>query len=183
MPAPPGVSNSLSPRCAGRAAAFAASAIVLLAALNACSRASPPTRQAEPAVTSDSGPVTAPDSVFETPVPTDSRPLPGQNPEDLPRSNADILRTASFRDAMQDVVRIRLVSGFREVRYGLLHLELRTFDSSTPLEYYLGRLYIGYRESTGFRGESVLELWQEGRKVGEFTTDGLLLGPEYAKPR
>jgi hypothetical protein len=106
-----------------------------------------------------------------------------QNPEEAPRPNAEILRTPSFRDALQDVMRIGLVSGFREVRYGLLHLDLRTFDSSTPLEYWLGRLHLGYRETTEFHGEAVMELWQRGRKLGEFTSDGLLLGPEYARPR
>jgi hypothetical protein len=151
-----------------------------VAVLAACSRAPAPPQPTP--VPTNAGPVEG-DTAEGPPSRAASQDGAPQNPEEAARSNAEILRTPSFREALQDVTRIGLVTGFREVRYGLMHLDLGTFDSSTPLEYYLGRLHLGYRESTEFHGQAVLELWQNGRKLGEFTNDGLLMGPEYARPR
>jgi hypothetical protein len=161
---------------------WARAGVLALTALTACSGTRQPSQAPKPV--RPSGTVaTEGDTLAGVPSQNASQDGRPQDPEEAPRPNAEILRTPNFRDALQDVTRIGLVTGFREVRYGLLHLELGTFDSSTPLEYYLARLHLGYRESTGFHGEAVLELWQKGRKLGEFTNDGLLLGPEYSRPR
>jgi len=51
------------------------------------------------------------------------------------------------------------------------------------VEYNLGRLLKAYGSYLQYRVPPVLELWLNGEKIGEYTNQGLLLGPEFSQPR
>ena len=111
-------------------------------------------------------------------------PLLVVDAESAPRTNGDLLRNPDFHQAMDDVRRLRLVVYFQEVRRGLLRVEAgEYFDSGTSVAYNFSRLHSAYSKSIDFYGEAIIEIWQRGRKLGECTRDGLLLGPEWATPR
>jgi hypothetical protein len=104
--------------------------------------------------------------------------------ESAPRNNGDLLRNPDFHQAMDDVRRLRLIDYFQEVRRGLLRVEAGDqFASGTSVAYNFTRLHSAYSRSIEFYGQAIIEIWQRGRKLGECTRDGLLLGPEYSTPR
>ena len=110
-------------------------------------------------------------------------PLEVVEAEAAPRTNGDLLRNPDFHQAMDDVRRIRLVAYFQEVRRGLLRVEAgNQFETGTSVAYNFARLHSAYSKSIDFYGEAIIEIWQRGRKIGECTRDGLLLGPEYSTP-
>ena len=51
------------------------------------------------------------------------------------------------------------------------------------MEYNLGRLLKAYGAYLHYSVPPVLELWLNGEKIGEYTNQGLLLGPEFSQPR
>jgi len=111
-------------------------------------------------------------------------PLTVVDAETAPRTNADLLRNSDFHQAVDDVRRIDLISYFQEVRRGLLRVEAGSqFETGTSVQYNFTRLHSAYSKSIDYYGEAVIEIWQRGRKIGECTRDGLLLGPEYSTPR
>jgi hypothetical protein len=83
------------------------------------------------------------------------------------------------REALADVIRLRIVSEYTEVRPGILVLTTgEGYANATSLEYNLRRLHQAYRGLLYYQVPAVLELWRDGRKIGEYTEDGLLLGGE-----
>ena len=111
-------------------------------------------------------------------------PLTIVDAESAPRSNGDLLRNPDFHQAVDDVERLRLIAYFQEVRRGLLRVEAgERFQTGTSVAYNFSRLHSAYSKSIDYYGEAVIEVWQRGRKLGECTRDGLLLGPEYTTPR
>lgn len=103
--------------------------------------------------------------------------------ESAPRSNADVLRNADFHLAMDEVRRLRLVSRFQEMRRGLLRVAVGSgFATGTSVLYNFTRLHTAYSKSIDYYGDAIIEVWQNGHKLGEFTRDGMLLGPEYSEP-
>jgi hypothetical protein len=111
-------------------------------------------------------------------------PLTVVDAETAPRTNADLLRNPDFHQAIDDVRRLRLISYFQEVRRGLLRVEAGSqFETGTSVQYNFTRLHSAYSKSIDYYGEAIIEIWQRGRKIGESTRDGLLLGPEYSTPR
>jgi hypothetical protein len=83
----------------------------------------------------------------------------------------------AMREALADVIRLRIVSEYTEVRPGLLVLTTgEGYPNATSLEYNLRRLHQAYRGVLYYQMPAVLELWRDGRKIGEYTSDGLLLG-------
>lgn len=110
-------------------------------------------------------------------------PLEVVEAESAPRNNGDLLRSPDFHQAMDDVRRLRLVAYFQEVRRGLLRVETGDhFDTGTSVAYNFTRLHSAYSRSIDFYGDAIIEIWQRGRKIGECTRDGLLVGPEYSTP-
>jgi len=110
-------------------------------------------------------------------------PLTVVDAETAPRTNADLLRHPDFHQAMDDVRRLKLISYFQEVRRGLLRVEAGSeFETGTSVQYNFTRLHSAYSKSIDYYGEAIIEIWQRGRKIGESTRDGLLLGPEYSTP-
>jgi hypothetical protein len=90
------------------------------------------------------------------------------------RSNSELLRSVSFRQAVEDVQRMKVITGFQEFRPDTLTVELDTGAfASQSVEYNLGRLYLAYRGMTDYSSHGALELHHEGRRVGLYTQAGL----------
>lgn len=88
------------------------------------------------------------------------------------------------RQALADLTRLGVVAEYGEYRPGLLILVLgEGFRESQSAEYNLGRLHKAYGAYLQYRIPPVLELWLNGEKIGEYTNQGLLLGPEFSQPR
>lgn len=83
------------------------------------------------------------------------------------RTNDQLLAHVNFRSAVDDVMRLAIITGFRELRPDTLTVELDdgAFTSAST-EYNLGRLYLAYRETTDYSGEGALELHHDGHRVG-----------------
>jgi hypothetical protein len=160
--------------------------LISLCALTACARhAAPVAASAGPAEAADSaappyaGPPEVPpaDSIVGPPRRVERAEIP-------PRSNSDLVREPDLNQALTDVRRLGIVSGYQEVRRGLLRLAVGPrFRRGSSVVYNFGRLRMAYRKSIEYYGDGVLEIWGDGRKLGEYTVDGLFLGPEYADPR
>lgn len=151
----------------------------------ACS-APPPPPAPQPARATAPGPAPAPpgrgtDSAVRDPA--IGPPLTVVDAETAPRTNADLLRNPDFHQAVDDVRRLQLISYFQEVRRGLLRVEAGgQFETGTSVAYNFTRLHAAYSKAIDYYGEAIIEIWQRGRKIGESTRDGLLLGPEYSTP-
>ena len=88
------------------------------------------------------------------------------------------------RQALNDLTRLGVVAEYGEYRPGLLILVLGDgYQQSQSVEYNLGRLLKAYGAYLQYRVPPVLELWLNGEKIGEYTNQGLLLGPEFSQPR
>jgi hypothetical protein len=88
------------------------------------------------------------------------------------------------RQALNDLTRLGVVAEYGEYRPGLLILVLGDgYRESQSVEYNLGRLLKAYSTYLHYSVPPVLELWLNGEKIGEYTNQGLLLGPEFSQPR
>jgi hypothetical protein len=153
--------------------------VVLTAAVSACAGRSPGAAVA---------PVPAEASEADTPAGWRGGkvgpPLAIENFELAPRSNGDLLRTPAMHVAMDDLRRLRLISAFQEMRLGLLRVATGDeFERGTSVAYNFARLHAAYSRSLDYPGDAVIEVWMDGRKIGECTHDGLLIGTEYSLPR
>jgi hypothetical protein len=85
-----------------------------------------------------------------------------------------------MRLALGDVLRLQIADSYEEVRPGRLVLALGSgFHTSTSLDYNLRQLYAAYTDLLDHPDDDpILELWQNEDKIGEYTRDGLHLGPE-----
>ena len=92
----------------------------------------------------------------------------------LPRSNAELLRERNFQLAVADGKRLGLIDAYGETARDTLVVDLTDAAMvSSGLEYQLGRLFKGYLDNTGRSRASILELRHAGRRVGEYTWNGL----------
>ena len=152
--------------------------VVVAAAVSGCAAQSP---------AAAAGPVAA-EAPPEAPVVAQDTkvgpPLVIENFELAPRSNGDLLRTPVLHVAMADLRRLRLVAGFQEMRLGLLRVAAGDeFERGTSVSYNFSRLHSAYGRSLDYAGDAIIEVWKDGRKIGECTRDGLLVGPAYSLPR
>jgi hypothetical protein len=99
------------------------------------------------------------------------------------RFRGDLLRFPQLRQALNDVIRIGIATDYQESRWGILRLQLGSRYDGAAVEYYLNRVWWAYKAATEDGSAEVIELWQNGRKLGEFGNDGLLAGPEFSAPR
>jgi hypothetical protein len=132
-----------------------------------------------PAPTKDSVPpaATPPARPYSAPPP------PTASDEPMPERRL-LTRFVPTRRALSDVLRLKIVSEYEEARPGLLVLALgEGYTSGTSVEYNLKRLFAAYEAFLQYEERAVLELWLNGQKIGEFTRDGLLVGPEFTTPR
>jgi hypothetical protein len=84
------------------------------------------------------------------------------------------------QEAAHDLKRLQIASQVREVAPGLLVVRIgpEALSPGTALAYELERLYVAYSKAVGLWDRTVIELWDRRRKVGEYTSGGLLLGRE-----
>ena len=84
------------------------------------------------------------------------------------------------QEAVHDLKRLQIASQVREVAPGLLIVRIgpEALSPGTALAYELERLYVAYSKAVGLWDRTVIELWDRRRKVGEYTSGGLLLGRE-----
>jgi hypothetical protein len=82
--------------------------------------------------------------------------------------------------AVHDLKRLQIATQVREVAPGLLVARIgpEALSPGTALAYELERLYVAYSKAVGLWDRTVIELWDRRRKVGEYTSGGLLLGRE-----
>jgi hypothetical protein len=101
----------------------------------------------------------------------------------LPAGRSTFPLDSDGRNARGTLQRLDIISGFDEVRPGLLRLTVGKGWIQASAEYHLSRLFGGYASQLGPNIKPVFELWQAGRKFGEYAIDGLLIGPEFSTPR
>ena len=101
----------------------------------------------------------------------------------LPAGRSTFPLDSDGRIARSTLQRLDIIAGFEEVRPGLLRLRIGKGWIQASAEYHLSHLFGGYASQLGPDRKPVLELWQGSRKIGEYTTDGLLIGPEFSTPR
>ncbi|HEX3236343.1 MAG TPA: carboxypeptidase-like regulatory domain-containing protein [Gemmatimonadales bacterium] len=84
------------------------------------------------------------------------------------------------QQAVHDLKRLHIATQVREVAPGLLVARIgpEALSPGTALAYELERLYVAYSKAVGLWDRTVIELWDRRRKVGEYTSGGLLLGRE-----
>jgi hypothetical protein len=113
-----------------------------------------------------------------------SRGLPADSASGTPAARArveDRLPTdPRVQEAAHDLKRLQIASQVREVAPGLLVVRIgpEALSPGTALAYELERLYVAYSKAVGLWDRTVIELWDRRRKVGEYTSGGLLLGRE-----
>ena len=128
------------------------------------------------------GPPAEPVPDSPAPAPADSAVgyAPDPSGERSPASPSALTETTAMRLALGDVTRLEIVADYEEVRPGRLMLTVGDgYYTSTSVEYNLRQLYAAYSELLGHPKQSpVLELWSNGRKLGEYTREGLSEGLE-----
>jgi hypothetical protein len=112
-------------------------------------------------------------------------PLVAPVPPPVPgRSRADLLTDHALRLGIDDVRRLEIAVDFQETRLGLLRLTLGPgFASVSSARFNLERLYTVYRATVDENEVPLIELWRDGAKVGEVTSNGVLVGPDFRTPR
>ena len=112
--------------------------------------------------------------------PRTRRPTPSRVPEkgavEPPAPEDSTLNEIpALRLALGDVIRLGIATSYTERAFGRLALTLgEGYRTSSSVDYNLARLYNAYYKSLGYPKDApVLELWEDGRKIGEFTREGL----------
>jgi hypothetical protein len=117
-----------------------------------------------------------------TTIPRDA-PVPAQS-ERSSRLRAELLQDKEFRVAFDDVRRLGVAIDFDEVEFGLLRVTIGPgFTTVSSAGYNLEHLYSVYRTTSYRRADAVIELWRDGAKIGEVTSGGVLVGPEFRGAR
>lgn len=132
------------------------------------SKHEPSQRAEEPPATTDTSPETT-RLIPRTPADGDGATVSAA------RTNEELLRSASFRQAVAEAKRTNVITGFRELRPDTLTVDLddAAFSSASP-GYNLGRLYLAYRGTTDYRSSAALELQLDSARVGWYTQRGLV---------
>jgi hypothetical protein len=99
------------------------------------------------------------------------------------RPNQELMASETFQRAMTDVLRLEIAVRFCELRPDTLTLDLGDKAStSASTDYNLSRLYAAYRALTEFSPETALELRNQDRLAGWYTTGGLAWTEKPAAP-
>jgi hypothetical protein len=79
-----------------------------------------------------------------------------------------------LKAAIDDLVRLGMVTEYGEIRSGLLRLEVgNAFIKHSAIEFHLSLLYEAYGEVSGTM--ATFELFRQGIKIGQYSKDGLSL--------
>jgi len=119
----------------------------------------------------------APSPPPATPAGASQRPAPATQSQGALQLDPD------GRAALATLERLNMVTACEEVSPGLLRLRLGSGWDRAGAEYHLSHVYNGYASHIETGRPVALELWQGDGKIGEYTADGLLIGPEFATPR
>lgn len=87
------------------------------------------------------------------------------------------------RIALATLERLNMITACEEASPGLLRLRLGAAWDRPSAEYHLNHIYNAYTPHVEAGRPVALELWQGNAKIGEYTADGLLIGPEFSTPR
>jgi hypothetical protein len=88
------------------------------------------------------------------------------------------------RIAVSDMLRLRTISAIQQGPLGLLRTAVGdSFHTSSNRDRQYPRLALAYSTWTEPGSDLVIEIWDRGRKIGEFTDGAFLMGPEYSAPR
>jgi hypothetical protein len=79
--------------------------------------------------------------------------------------------------------RLELIAACEEASPGVLRLQVGDKWKRPEAEYHLNHLFNGYSTHVEPGQRVVLELWRDGKKVGEYTIDGLLYDSEFTPRR
>ncbi|HYC30940.1 MAG TPA: hypothetical protein VEB59_01565, partial [Gemmatimonadales bacterium] len=128
----------------------------------------------------------------EAPTPADTAmaPVPAPPPaEALFQASApnEIVTEAAMsrrRSAVADMFRLGTISGFQQGPVGVLRTATGdSFHTSNNRDRQYPRLALAYSTWTAPGSDLVIEIWERGEKIGEFTENAFLIGTEYATPR
>jgi len=109
------------------------------------------------------------------------RPFRPSEPNEIV-SEGDI---AERRLVVGDMLRTELVATVEQGPLGILRVGVgRRFHSHPTREYHFSHLASAYYTWSSDDGQPlIVELWEGGRKIGEYTDHGFRIGPRYATPR
>ena len=88
------------------------------------------------------------------------------------------------RILLADMTRLGIVRDLQQGPPGVLRVAVGDkFYTAGNKDFYFGKLSTAYYAWTEPGGAIVIEVWDEGRKFGEYVDGSFLLGPEYSAPR
>jgi hypothetical protein len=88
-----------------------------------------------------------------------------------------LTRHTGFRFAVGDAIRQGIVLDYREEAPGIVILGLAPAYSTSMLEFHLERIHRAYGDYLYHSIPAVLELWLHGDRLGEYSNEGLVIGP------
>jgi hypothetical protein len=90
---------------------------------------------------------------------------------------------AARSQAVGDMLRTGLVTTVEQGRVGILRVGVgEKFHSHQAREYYFTRLAVAYHTWTVDGNPLIIELWETGGKIGEYTDGALLIGAGHTTP-
>jgi hypothetical protein len=132
-----------------------------------------------PAPAADSSPA----GPTQAPVGVVSPGLPAAPPE-AGQEAIDGQTRDKRRILLADMTRLGIVRDLQQGPPGVLRVAVGDkFSTAGNKDFYFGKLSTAYYAWTEPGGAIVIEVWDQGRKFGEYADGSFLLGPEYSAPR
>jgi hypothetical protein len=129
-------------------------------------------------VAADSG-VAAPEPE-QKPVASPPRPFRPSAPNEIVSEGV----IAERRLVVGDMLRIDLVRAVEQGPLGILRVGVgEKFHAHHTREYHFSQLASAYYTWTADDQPLIIELWENGGKIGEYADQGFRIGPRYAAPR
>ena len=86
--------------------------------------------------------------------------------------------------AVEDMLRTDLVATVEQGPLGILRVGVgEKFHTHQARDFYFAKLALVYHGWTVESQPLIVELWERGRKIGEYTERAFLIGPRYTTPR
>jgi hypothetical protein len=118
----------------------------------------------------------------DTPVPVSAPPTVDFQASAPDEVVSDAAR-ARRRTVVGDMLRLGTITAFEQGPMGILRTAVgETFDTSNTRDLQYTRLALAYSGWTTPGTALVIELWDDGQKIGEFTEGAFLIGPQYTTP-
>lgn len=88
------------------------------------------------------------------------------------------------RTVVSDMIRLGIITAVQQGPHGILRTAVgESFNMSSTKDLQYRRLAVAYAGWTAPAQSLVIELWDQGKKIGEFTDGAFLVGPDNAAPR